>query len=92
MTTVAQLHDIGLSAAEIAERLTMPLSTVYSHLRRDRPVRRRKPRDRKSEKRAMVLGLAAQGVAPMRIAFLQQVSKQYVYKVLRDVAIVPPPY
>lgn len=90
--TVAELHDTGLSAAEIAERLTMPLSTVYSHLRRDRPARRRKPRDRKSEKRAMVLGLHAAGVAPMRIAFLQQVSKQYVYRVLAEVTPGPPPY
>lgn len=90
MTTPAQLHDAGLSAKQIAARLDVSLSTVYNQLRAERPNRPRKPRERSSEKRAMVLGLHAAGVAPMRIAFLQQVSKQYVYRVLAE--LPAPPY
>lgn len=77
-------HDAGLQAAEIATSEGVSYSHVCGILRRERPGRTRKPRARTSEKPRMVLGLRRQGVSAERIAFLVQVSEQYVYRILAE--------
>ena len=84
---VLALHDKGESAKQIAAALGIKsISYVYGILRVDRPKRSRKVREKTSELRGMVLGLAAQGIEPARIAFLLQRScaRQYVYRILAE--------
>lgn len=78
------LSDAGHAPADIASRLDVPISTVYSILRRHRPDRPRKPRLRTSDMPYKIRTLAAAGIAPPRIAILMQVSRTYVYRVLKS--------
>lgn len=85
-THILKLHDSGKHAPEIATLLDVSKGYVYGILREDRPKRKRKPRDRTSRLREMILGLHNQGIPPARIAFLLQRSckRQYVYRVLSE--------
>jgi DNA invertase Pin-like site-specific DNA recombinase len=82
--TILSLNDAGHTPAAIAAHLSLSVGTVYAALRAHRPTRPRAPRSRTSEKRAMVLGLVAQGVPVARVAFLQDCSRAYVYKLLAE--------
>lgn len=74
--------DAGHDVAAIAAAHDTSVSKVYALLREYRPGRARKPRRRSSQKRAMILGLAAKGHEADRVAFLAQCSKAWVYRVL----------
>lgn len=77
-------HDAGESVATIATAENVSPGYVYGILRHHRPNRSRKARTRTSEKRVMVLGLAAKGIKPARVAYLAQCSEQYVYRILSE--------
>ena len=89
---ILALSDAGHAPADIASRLDVPISTVYSILRRHRPDRPRKPRRRTSDLPYKIRTLASRGIAPQRIAVLMEVSRAYVYRVLRPGLMGPPPY
>lgn len=90
---ILALSDAGHAPDAIASRLGVPISTVYSILRRHRPDRPRKMRRRTSDMPYKICALAARGIAPQRIAILMEVSRAYVYKVLRPSGEMgPPPY
>jgi IS30 family transposase len=78
--------DAGESVAAISGALDVTPGYVYGVLRTERPRRARKVRDKTSELRRMVLGLAAQKIPPARIAFLLQRSckRQYIYRILAE--------
>jgi len=85
LTTLLALADDGADVPTIAARVSLGEGRVYALLRKHRPDRARKPRKRTSELPAKVLGLRAAGVTdPVRIAFLLDVSRQYVYRILAD--------
>lgn len=85
-THILKLYDSGKYAPEIATLLDVSKGYVYGILREERPKRKRKPRDKTSRLREMILGLHDQGIPPARIAFLLQRSctRQYVYRVIAD--------
>jgi hypothetical protein len=87
MTKLAAIlarHDADEYADAIAAAEEVSPGYVYGVLREHRPDRTRKPRTRKSEKRRMILGLAAQGIKSPRIAFLCRCTPAYVYKILSE--------
>lgn len=77
-------YDAGTSVAKTAAIHNVAVGTVYGVLRRHRPDRPRRKRSFHSEKRAMILGLLAQGIKPARVAFLTGCTRQWVHMVHRD--------
>jgi hypothetical protein len=78
-------HDAGeLDVAKIAADEGVSIGYAYTALRENRPGRKRKPRERTSEKRRLILGLLAQQIAPPRVAFLAQCTPAYVYKLIAE--------
>ncbi len=89
MTTLSQileLHDAGHYPDAISSALPVSLGYVHGVLRRERPGRTRKPRERNSPLRAKILGLRAAGISPGRVAELlvNECSRAYVYRVLGE--------
>ena len=84
----------ALAAGRILDlHAIVAISAQYSILRRHRPDRPRKMRRRTSDMPYKICTLAARGIAPQRIAILMDVSRAYVYKVLRPPSEMgPPPY
>lgn len=76
--SILSLSDQGQHVAAIASSCQVSPGYVYGVLREHRPGRKRKPRERTSEKRRFILGLLAQGIQPPRVAFLAQCSRAYV--------------
>ena len=79
-------HDAGESVAAISSAESTSFGHVYSTLREHRPMRPRHPRTRTSEKRKLILGLLAGGIAPRRVAFLAECSPAYVYALIKQEA------
>lgn len=78
-------HDAGeRNVAEIATAESVSIGHVYGVLRKHRPDRERKPRERTSERRRFILGLLAQDIRPRRVAFLAQCSPAYVYFISKE--------
>lgn len=76
-------HDAGeKSVTKIAAAEGVSPGYVYGVLREHRPKRKRKPRERTSEKRRLILGLLAQDIPPPRAAFLADVTPSYVYQLI----------
>ena len=75
-------NDAGEPPATIAAAEAVSLGYVYGVLRSERPDRKRKARVTTSDKGRQIRGLAADGHKPKRIAFLCDVSRQYVYREL----------
>jgi len=84
LANILSRHDNGEHVAEIAAAEGVSIGHVYAALRKHRPNRERKPRERTSERRRFILGLLAQDVPPRRVAFLSQVSPAYVYFILKQ--------
>lgn len=83
---ILALHDAGSHPDAIASRLAISTGYVYGILRRERPDRTRKPRERNSVLRLRILGLRECGIAPGRVVALleKECSKAYVYRVLKE--------
>lgn len=79
---ILKRHDEGEHVAEIATAESVSIGHVYGTLRKHRPERERKPRERTSERRRFILGLLAQDIRPRRVAFLAQVTPAYVYQLM----------
>jgi hypothetical protein len=77
-------HDANESVATIAAAEAVSFGHVYTVLREHRPGRSRQPRTRTSEKRKLILGLLAGGIAPPRVAFLAECTPTYVYKLAQE--------
>lgn len=78
------LYDSQYCAEQIAEALGVSKGRVYAVLRESRPDRPRKPRRRVSALPAKIHGYRNRGIEPTRIAFLLEVSRQYVHKILAE--------
>lgn len=74
--------DRNESVDEIARVADVSPGRIYALLRKHRPDRARKPRERTSEIPAKIRALDLQKIKPRRIAFLLDVTPAYVYKVL----------
>ncbi len=87
LRTILELHDAGHYPDAIAGAAYVSLGYVHGVLRRARPGRTRKPRERNSPLRAKILGLRAAGISPGRVAELlaNECSRAYVYRVLGEV-------
>lgn len=81
-------HDANDSVAAIAAAESVSLGYVYGVLREHRPQRQRQQRTRTSEKRKLILGLLAAGIAAPRVAFLAQCTPSYVYALVKEEGIV----
>jgi hypothetical protein len=80
---ILKRHDAGeKNVKAIADAEGVSPGYVYGVLREHRPERKRKPRERTSEKRRLILGLLAQGIPPPRTAFLAQCTPAYVYQLI----------
>lgn len=84
IASILSLSDAGQSVAAVSRAVSVSPGYVYGVLREHRPDRQRKPRERTSAKRRLILGLLAQGVQPPRVAFLAQVSPAYVYILVKQ--------
>lgn len=80
VSKILKRHDASESVAAIVAAESVSFGHVYSVLRQHRPARQRQPRTRTSEKRKLILGLLAGGIAPPRVAFLAECTPTYVYK------------
>jgi hypothetical protein len=78
--SILKRHDHGDSVSTIAAAESVSFGYVYSTLRQHRPKRPRQRRTRTSEKRKLILGLLAGGIAAPRVAFLASVTPAYVYR------------
>ncbi len=81
---ILKLFDAGKTPKEIAAASQVAIGTVYATLRAHRPDRRRAPRTLTSIVPAGVVGLHKAGVKVARIAQLLQVSRAYVYQILKS--------
>lgn len=83
---ILALADAGHTPAEIVSLLDTPvsLSTVYTVLRANRPNRPRSARRRTSSKPDQIRALVASGVACSRVTALLGVTRQYVYRVVKE--------
>lgn len=83
---ILTLHDAGHYPDAIVGAASVSLGYVHGVLRRERPGRTRKPRERTSSLRAKILGLRAAGISPGRVAELlaNECSRTYVYRVLKE--------
>ena len=80
---ILKRHDDGeRSVAKIAGAEGVSIGYVYGILREHRPDRKRKPRERTSERRKLILGLLAQDIKPRRVAFLTDCTPAYVYALI----------
>jgi hypothetical protein len=84
LETILSRHDAGEHVSVIAAACQVSPGHVYGVLRKHRPERQRKPRERTSERRRFILGLLAQDIKPRRVAFLAQVSPAYVYALMKS--------
>jgi hypothetical protein len=84
---ILERHDRGETVEQIRQAEGVGFGYVYSVLREHRPERRRQPRTRTSEKRKLILGLLAGGIAAPRVAFLAQCTPAYVYKLMQEEGI-----
>lgn len=86
LSQILELHDAGHYPDAIAGAADVSLGYVHGVLRRERPGRTRKPRERTSPLRAKILGLRAAGIATKRVAELlvNECSRTYVYRVLQE--------
>lgn len=86
LAQILQLHDAGHYPDAISSAADVSLGYVHGVLRRARPGRTRKPRERNSPLRAKILGLRAAGIATKRVAELlaNECSRTYVYRVLGE--------
>lgn len=81
--SILQRFDAGEKPSAIAVAEGCSLAGVYNVLRAARPARKRAPREKTGgDKTTLVLGLAAQGIKPARIAFLARCSRAYVYRLI----------
>jgi hypothetical protein len=87
--SILKRHDNGEHVAVIATAENVSIGYVYGVLRKHRPDRQRKPRERTSERRRFILGLLAQDIRPRRVAFLAQVTPAYVYGLMKQEGSVP---
>lgn len=83
LSDILAASDAGEFPAAIATRLGCSAGHVYGVLRQHRPGRARKPRRRTSEKPEQIRALYLQEIEPLRIAFLLQCSRAYVYRHLK---------
>jgi hypothetical protein len=81
---ILERHDRGELVSAISHAESVGFGYVYSTLRRYRPNRPRAPRTRTSQRRKLILGLLAQGIAPPRVAFLAECTPAYVYKLQQE--------
>jgi len=81
---ILERADRGDPVETIAADVGLSLGYIYGILRRERPKRERKPRERTSQMPAAVLGLYKRGIKPARIAALKGVSRAYVYRILTE--------
>jgi hypothetical protein len=86
--SILRRHDANESVATIAAAESVSFGHVYTVLREHRPNRQRQPRTRTSERRKLILGLLAGGIAPPRVAFLAECTPTYVYKLAKEEGIV----
>lgn len=76
--------DAGETVAAIAAGADVTAGRVYAVLRKHRPNRARKLRVRTSRIPDQIRALDAIGTKPARIAFLLDVRRQYVYRILGE--------
>lgn len=81
---ILERSDRGETVEQIRQAEGVGFGYVYSVLREHRPERKRQPRTRTSEKRKLILGLLAGGIAAPRVAFLAQCTPAYVYKLMQE--------
>lgn len=85
INAILKRHDGGETDANaIAADEGVSFGYVYGVLREHRPGRPRKPRTRTSEKRKLILGLLASGIAARRVAFLAECTPAYVYALVKQ--------
>jgi hypothetical protein len=84
LEAILSRHDAGEHVSAIAAACQVSPGHVYCVLRKHRPERQRKPRERTSERRRFILGLLEQDIKPRRVAFLAQVSPAYVYALMKS--------
>lgn len=84
LDTVLRLCDEGATVDAMREATGLKSSRVYAILRKHRPNRPRQPRRRTSDIPPKVLHLAASGISPRRVAFLLEITPQYVYQILNE--------
>lgn len=80
---ILQLIDAKWAVEDIAADVQASTSYVYGVLQTLRPGRKR-IRRRKSELRYKISGLLQNGLAPARVAFLCQTSRQYVHRLQKE--------
>jgi hypothetical protein len=90
-STILSLSDAGHPPAAIASAIPTSLSTVYATLRAARPLRKRAPRERTSEKRRRVLAARDAGYRARDVAMLVGCSEAYVYRILAEQVVPPSP-
>jgi hypothetical protein len=83
---ILKRHDRGETVEQIRQAEGCGFGYVYAVLREHRPKRKRQPRTRTSEKRKLILGLLAGGIAAPRVAFLAECTPAYVYKLQQETA------
>jgi hypothetical protein len=81
---ICKLIDSDWAIADIADEVQVSVRTVYNVLAVFRPGRKRVRRST-SELRRKIVGLLGCGIAPVRVAFLCKTSRQYVYRIARDI-------
>lgn len=81
---ICELSDAGHFPGQIADLLGITKGRVYDVLRKMRPNRARKPRQRVSLLPAQIKSLHSIGTPVPRIAQLLGITSAYVYKVLQD--------
>lgn len=84
IAAILERHDNGETVEQIRQAEGCGFGYVYAVLREHRPERKRQPRTRTSEKRKLILGLLAGGIAAPRVAFLAECSPAYVYRLLDE--------
>lgn len=87
---ILALIDAKWPVEDIARNIGTSPGTVYNVLTVHRPGRKRIRRS-KSELRYKISGLLQNGLAPARVAFLCQTSRQYVYRLQKELQGQTPP-
>ena len=81
---ILSFFDGGYTPPQIVAAMHLSAGKVYAVLRQHRPARARAPRTRTSVVPAQVLALHAEKIGAARIADLLQVSRAYVYAILKS--------
>lgn len=84
MTAIVKLAESGKFAPDIAEKLGLSLSWVYTVLRSSGLELGRKPRTRTSELRPRVLDLIKKRLSAPDIAAELDISRAYVYRIIAE--------